>query len=104
LNSLYTEPYTLDVRTLFLPSVRGFGALPDLHIAMSLNEDLLDMVQVVATQSMEDLLDSAFNLEGKITDILYEWAGVTDMDPDGRGGRLSDDRMLEFLEEFLDRD
>lgn len=34
-NTVYTGDFTLDPRVLFLPTLRGYGNLPDLHIAMS---------------------------------------------------------------------
>ena len=34
-NTYYAGDDTLDVRALFLPALRGFGQLADLHIAMS---------------------------------------------------------------------
>jgi len=39
-NTVYAQDYTLDIRTLFLPTLRGYGNMPDLHIGMSLDEDL----------------------------------------------------------------
>ncbi len=103
-NSLYTTDYSLDIRTVFLPTVRGYGTLPDLHIAMSQNEDLLDLVEELATADLEDLLDPSFDAEGKIVDIMYEWAGVTNVSPTSRGPYLSDARKLEFLEELMGRE
>ena len=43
-NSYYAEDYTLDAEVLFLPTLRGYGTLPDLSIAMSQDSDLKDMV------------------------------------------------------------
>lgn len=100
-NSEYDGDYTLDIRTLFLPDLRGYGALPDLHIAMSQNEDLLDLVQSLASTSAEDLLDPEFRLQEAVREILFKWAGVTGVSPGARGGTL-DARTLAFLEEFMD--
>ena len=91
--------YTLDIRTLFLPTLRGFGNLPDLHIAMSQDEVLLNMVQDFSVQDANSLFNSEYNLEQKMTDILYQWAGVQDNDPTGRGVNI-DARTLEFFEKF----
>ena len=46
----YAGDYTLDIRALFLPTLRGFGTIADLHIAMSQDEDLLDMVEAFALE------------------------------------------------------
>ena len=95
-NTSYAQDYTLDVRTLFLPTLRGFGTLPDLHISMSLDETLLDMVQDVSTSDMETLFT---NMSGKFEDLLYRWAGVDGVSPTSRGADI-DARRLEFLEEL----
>ncbi len=98
-NSVYNGDYTLDVRTLFLPDARGYGNLPDLHVAMSLDTALLTMVQDLSSKTMAQLLDPAFRLDEKIADILYRWAGVQDVDPHSRGD-LMDARQYSFLEKF----
>ena len=33
MNTQQTASYTLDARTLFLPTLKGFGGLQDLHVA-----------------------------------------------------------------------
>ena len=103
-NTEYAEDYTLDIRTLFLPNLRGFGNLPDLHIAMSLDETLLDMVQEVAVADKETLLNTTFDLQGNIENILFRWAEVDGIAPNSRGNSISDARKLEFLEELLVED
>lgn len=99
MNTFYNVDVELNPDTLFLPSQRGYGFLPDLHIAMSQNEDLLDMVADLAAKSASDLFASNFDLKAALTAIMYEWAGVTDMDPESRGTAL-DARMISFLEEL----
>lgn len=98
-NTVYDGDYTLDTRTLFLPTLRGYGTLPDLHIAMSNDAGLLAMVQDIAGKTMVQLLDPAFNLEGKMEAILLRWAGVQNVDPASRGG-VMDARHYAFLEKF----
>lgn len=98
-NSQYAEDYTLDIRTLFLPTLRGFGDVKDLHIAMSQDETLLNMVQDVALADAATILDPAYDLTGKIEDILYRWAGVDGVDPASRGPYI-DGRVIEFLEHY----
>ncbi len=99
-NTVYSDPYTLDVRTLFMPTVRGYGDLPDLHIAMSKDNGaggLLEMVQTIALASAAQLLNPTFDLEDKIRSILFHWAGVEDIAPNSRGSYI-DARELAFLE------
>ncbi|TXG84730.1 MAG: calcium-binding protein [Sphingomonadales bacterium] len=104
-NSVHNENYTLDVQTLFMPTLRGYGDLPDLHIAMSLDEDLLDMVQAFVTgASLADMAEIAVKpFEGAIQDIMFKWAGVENVDPGSRGG-VVDARLLGFLEAFTAND
>lgn len=86
-----------------MPSLRGYGNLPDLHIAMSLDEDLLDMVAEIATEDAATLFSAAFDLKGKMAEIMYRWAGVDGVSPTSRGAYI-DARQLEFLEEFADEE
>ncbi|PCI54061.1 MAG: hypothetical protein COB36_11180 [Alphaproteobacteria bacterium] len=99
-NSHYQESYTLDVRTFYLPTLRGFGDVKDLHIAMSMDETLLLMVQEIANSGDALLFDPAFDLNGKMEAVLYRWAGVDGVDPASRGAHV-DARQLEFLEQYL---
>lgn len=104
-NTVFAGDYTLDVRTLFLPTLRGYGNIADLYIAMSLDNDendpasLMAMITDLTAQSAGDLLSNA-NLENDIKDIFYRWAGVEDIDPDSRSsiGPYIDGRDLGFLE------
>jgi Ca2+-binding RTX toxin-like protein len=102
-NSTYVGDYDLDIRALFLPTLRGYGNLPDLHIAMSLDETLLDMVQELALADVSTILDSSFDFGGRVQDIMFRWAGVDEVDPSSRGA-LIDARHLGFLEEFVGRE
>ncbi|MCG8324646.1 MAG: calcium-binding protein, partial [Thiotrichales bacterium] len=92
----FTGEYSLNFETLLMPMARGYGNVPDLHIAMSENEHLLNLVReftgfdYAATQ----------NISEKIETILYEWAGTAGIDPDSRGGMI-DARKLSALEQFL---
>jgi len=103
INSFYDQDYTLDIRTLFLPTMRGFGLLPDLHVAMSLDEDLLDLVQDFYVEfDLADMADLT-SLNSAIEGVLYRWAGVDGVDPNSRGDAI-DARQLEFLEQFIGRE
>ncbi|HEY8189384.1 MAG TPA: hypothetical protein VIF12_01765, partial [Micavibrio sp.] len=102
-NSEYAGDYTLDVRTLFLPDLRGYGALPDLHIAMSMDETLLDMVQALTTAYENVSLTDLPALQEGFREILHRWAGVDDVAPGSRGDDF-DARNLGFLEVFMDDD
>ncbi|MCC7305010.1 MAG: type I secretion C-terminal target domain-containing protein [Alphaproteobacteria bacterium] len=101
-NSEYAADYDLDIRALFLPTLRGYGALPDLHIAMSLDNGeggLLELVEEIAVTSKEDLFGPEFDLRGKLEEIMHRWAGVDEVEIDSRGDYI-DARQLEFMEAF----
>ncbi len=103
-NTTYAGDYTLDVRTLFLPTLRGYGHLPDLHIAMSMDETLLEMVEDFTLLEPDELVADLLNAEdGALVDILYRWAGVDSVNPTSRGAHI-DARVLEFLETFMGRE
>lgn len=98
-NSHYSGNYSLDIRTLYLPALRGFGDMKDLHIAMSMDETLLVMVQELAAADTQTLLDPTFDILGKIEAIMFRWAGVDGVDPSTRG--TVNAQQLEFLETYL---
>jgi len=99
-NSYYAGDYTLDVETLFLPTLRGYGTLPDLTIAMSQDSDLKDLVADFAGNFTLSSFADASSLKGDITEILYAWAGVSSVDPDGRGIYV-DGQHLAVLEKLM---
>src|SRR5262249_45734709 len=99
-NTVYDGEYTLDPDVMCLPDLRGYGTAPDLHIAMSLDETLKGMVSDLAEATTEELFDPDFDLRGRITDILYRWAGAEGADPDGRGDYI-DGRQMATLEKFM---
>ncbi len=103
MNSIYAGDYTFDARVLDLPTLRGFGDIPDLFIAMSMDETLLNMVKDVAYADTATLYSADFNILEKLQNIMYRWAGVDDVDPASRGSYI-DARQLEFLEAYLGDD
>ena len=98
-NSRYAEDYVVNLRTFFLPTLRGFGDVKDLHVAMSMDSTLLQMVEDLATTDAQTLLDSSFNLLDKVEEIMFRWAGVDGVDPSTRG--TVNAQQLEFLETYL---
>ena len=100
MDTAYVADYTLDIRTLFLPTLRGYGKLADLHIAMSADETLLNMVSDIATADTSTLFSSTFDVKGRVIDILYRWADVENAVADSRGVNI-DARTIEFMEEYF---
>ena len=86
-----------------LPNVSGFGNVHDLHTAMVLDTsgELKALVQQYVAETDLAARDTI------LTNLIYHWAGVEDMDPNGRNPTqvydnvLGDSRKLEALEEFL---
>jgi Ca2+-binding RTX toxin-like protein len=78
--------------------MRGYGKLPALHIAMSENPVLKNLVS-----EFVGLKASEFsNIQAKIIDILYAWAGVTGIDENARsaaGGTNIEARKVSFVEQ-----
>jgi hypothetical protein len=98
-NTTYSGEYTLDMETLFLPEQRGYGTLPDLSIAMSLDGDLKGMVSDLAAKSAADLFDE-YDVQAAVRDILIKWAGVDGVELDTLGSGL-DTQQLAFLEAVM---
>ncbi|MGO7530081.1 calcium-binding protein, partial [Rhizobium ruizarguesonis] len=79
-----------------LPELIGYGHLPDLWAAMTLNQDLMNSVKSIVLNSATmnaTAFDQAFE------NILFQWAGVEDIDPASRGPYI-DARHLEFVLAF----
>lgn len=100
MNTVYNEDIELDPDVLFLPTARGYGQLADLHIAMSLDEDLKELVEDFASEfTLADVTDGYNDVFDAVRGIMLKWAGVDSVDPGSRGLQI-DARELEFLEEL----
>lgn len=100
-NSIYGGTYTLDPDTIYMPAQRGYGTLPDLFIAMSQDSDLKDMVSDLAGKSAQELFAPGSDIRLDLQAILYEWAGITNDDPNAHPNHGDDGRRIEFMEHFL---
>lgn len=101
-NTVYNGDYTLNPQALLLPQLRGYGALPDLAIAMSLKPALMNKVKQLNSLNIEANPDQIRTL---VLEIMHLWANVENVDPYGRsgGGMESDARNVGFLEKFFDQ-
>lgn len=108
-NTRYVGDYTLNIETLFLPTLRGHGTLADLHIAASMDnsldsngDSLKDKLLEFSSYSIQDLatlvLDKAA-FKDKIENILYHWAGISIVPI--QVAHASDARPMLFLEKYL---
>ena len=93
-NTGYTR-YTGDVNVPHevrqLPFIRGFGNMADLHVAMTQNEELRKMVERYISDPQGAEASELFQ------DIIFAWAGVSDVAENGRGNYI-DGRRLAVLE------
>lgn len=108
INSIYTGEIVLDGDALELGlDHRGYGTLPELHLAMSFDNvgtgNLLSLVKNLDGLSFSDIFDETTDLMNDITDIMYRWAGVDGVSASSRGSHI-DGRQLEFLEQMMGKD
>lgn len=97
--TMYVGEFEIDSRTVTLPLLRGYGELPDLFISMSLDEDLLDLVNEFLGDWEIARFENGASLDDDVQEILLTWAGVGEVDPSSRGGHI-DARKLGFLEKL----
>ncbi|RXT36055.1 hypothetical protein B5U99_18005 [Bosea sp. Tri-54] len=91
------EGFVLDPDTAVLPLLKGYGTLPDLNYAMTLDSNLKQMVQefTLGVGSMDRAqMSSAFMA------LMYRWAGVEGVAPGSRGPNV-DAVHLAFLDKFF---
>ncbi|SIT42325.1 Hemolysin-type calcium binding protein related domain (fragment) [Paraburkholderia ribeironis] len=82
-----------------LPQLSGGGTLRDLRSAMTLDQSLQALVQAFVDQSNTT---GPSAVESAVQAILFEWAGVTQINPSSRGSYI-DARKLGFAEKYLGR-
>lgn len=92
-NTMIGSSVTPSPEAAALPTVRGYGDLPNLQEAMTLDSELLSMVEDVVATAPDQLGDFSDQVEA----LLYQWAGTQDVDPDSRGGNF-DGRKLATME------
>jgi hypothetical protein len=100
--TVYRKQVNLDVRTMFLPTLKGFGELRDLHIAMSEDEALLKMVQSFFVSWNIEKFQDHKNLDEQIKNIMFRWAGVDDVKDQSRG-QFVNAKEIEFMERVTGR-
>lgn len=107
MNTIYNQAYEISIETFDLPTLRGYGTVADLHIAMSLDDDgtgnLLDLVTGLSETSFADLFDETTDTLDAVRDIMFRWAGVDGVSPTSRGPYV-DARELQFLEKLTGED
>ena len=87
----------------FLPLARGYGVLPDLSTALSIDNDvedpdsLVSLVEAFADLTLEEIFAADSVAMDSVRAIMYRWANVEDVNPTSRGEYV-DAQELGFLE------
>jgi hypothetical protein len=93
----YLGNVTLNIATLFLPTLKGFGNLPDLHIAMSqdqvLFEQLKDITYSLSTNT-DDRLKNSDLLKSDFEKLLFRWAKCDQIKTDFRGPYVNAQQLI----------
>jgi len=78
-----------------LPDIRGYGNIPRLHQVMAREENgvLRGLVE-------RFLASDPLTAKTMTWDIIFAWAGVTDLDPASRGPNMADARKLYAMEKY----
>jgi hypothetical protein len=98
----YRGGVALDVSTLFLPTLKGFGNLPDLHIAASKDNILLDQLKNISkslTNNTDETLKNADNLKSNFDGLLFRWAECDRITKDARGPFVNAQHLI-FIEKL----
>lgn len=95
--TVFTPPTGFEMQpdALSMPELLGYGTLPSLRVAMSMNSNLLSVVRDLVLNSSAttpEAFDAAFD------SVIQEWAGVSDIDLT-TGGRI-DPRHMALVEKF----
>lgn len=95
--------YDLDIRAVFLPTIKGYGQLKDLHIAASIDNgasasSLIERLADFADNlTFSDILTDLNTVKSDVEDILFRWADIEAVSPTGRGNYV-DGQHLAFYE------
>ncbi|TCQ85615.1 Ca2+-binding RTX toxin-like protein [Rahnella sp. JUb53] len=87
-NTIYSGDFEISENVSWLPNIAGLGNIPSLHIAMSKNNELRELVIEYINKP---------GLEGALEKIIFIWAGVNDISPTSRGNYI-DARQISALE------
>lgn len=111
MNTGYVGDIDLDMSVFELPAVRGYGQLPQMSLALMLDNDTEDSDSLISL--MTGLADVDYETLGVDDDpmpfyaavekVMLRWAGVDDVVSDSRGGWI-DARYLEFVEKITGQD
>jgi Ca2+-binding RTX toxin-like protein len=103
MNSWFLWPIEIDEQVASLPDLRGYGAIPNLRIAMSFDQTLFERVDQLAAKSFEEVFREDGQTVQVLRETLFTWAGVSDVAADSRGVFI-DGQELAFLERLVEQD
>ncbi|MGH1403297.1 MAG: hypothetical protein ACRBDL_03555 [Alphaproteobacteria bacterium] len=72
----------MDLASLFVTTLRGYGNLPDLHVAASIDNDttdpdsLMSLLQDFTLTSFDDLFTDYASIMDRVQGILFRWASL----------------------------
>ena len=101
-NTEFIGDYTVDLSSLFVATVRGYGKLPDLHVSASIDNDttdpnsLMSLLQDFGDLSFEDLFADDRSIMDQVRAIMLRWAGADSVDPTSMG-QWADAQELTFI-------
>lgn len=104
-NSLYNLEFEFDESVIGLPGLRGYGQLPALYIAMSLDNDqedpdsLISLVDAFSIGAIGDLFTADTSAIDDVREILFRWAGVEGTVAGSRGVNVNATELA-FLEKL----
>lgn len=104
-NTHYMKDFDLDLRALFLPTLRGYGKISDLHVALSLDngaatDSLMSQALHLVSYGANDAFANWATVKDEFREFLFSWSGVDAIDPSSRG-QYVDARELTFVEYYM---
>ncbi|MEM7425514.1 MAG: cadherin-like domain-containing protein [Pseudomonadota bacterium] len=101
-NSVWLGDQTISARASLLPNIKGTGEFPDLHISLTLDEELAAFfeagIETLTAQNLEDLREQATPLLVKWAASATEFLGKTPHISVPIKVRLADDGTLEVVD------
>ncbi|MBF0213808.1 MAG: hypothetical protein HQM00_09640, partial [Magnetococcales bacterium] len=94
----FRADYTPDVESLFMPILRGYGNMPLLPVATSLDPVLKEQVKELSAMDMNQFVVA----RPKVEAMLWRWADKDGVAPNSRGTYI-DARVLTTLEVLIGR-
>ncbi|WP_428667601.1 beta strand repeat-containing protein [Reyranella sp.] len=109
LNTVYSGDQSVGLNAAFLPTLRGYGRLASLHIAMSDDnnnqnpQSLISLISNLDARVFSDVFSDDASIFSTSKAIMLRWAKVDSVSSTSRGNYI-DAQELEFLEKFTGRD